>query len=60
MDTKKLLVVGGVGVGAYIVYKGLQLRQAAKNIQVYIQGVGVDLYKTQKNFKVIPEIVLPE
>ena len=58
VDSKKLLIVGGVGVGAYLVYKGLQLRQAAKNIQVYIQGVGVDLYKTQKNLKIIPEMVI--
>lgn len=58
MDNKKLLLVGGVGVGAYLIYKGLQLRQAAKNIQVYIQGVDLDLYKTQKNFRIIPKMVI--
>jgi hypothetical protein len=58
VDSKKLLIVGGVGVGAYLVYKGLQLRQAAKNIQVYIQGIDVDLYKTQKNFRIIPKMVI--
>jgi hypothetical protein len=58
VDNKKLLLVGGVGVGAYLLYKGLQLRQAAKNIQVYIQGVGFDVYRTQKNLKVIPEMVI--
>ena len=54
MDSKKLLIVGGVGVGAYLVYKGLQLRQAAKNIQVYIQGVKFDVFKTAKNLRIIP------
>jgi hypothetical protein len=58
VDSKKLLIVGGVGVGAYLVYKGLQLRQAAKDIQVYIQGIDVDLYKTQKNFRIIPKMVI--
>ena len=58
MDSKKLLIVGGVGVGAYILYKGLQLRQAAKDISVYIQGIDLDLYKTQKNFRIIPKMVI--
>lgn len=58
MDTKKLLVVGGLGVGAYIVYKGLQLRQAAKDISVYIQGVDFDIFKTQKNIRIIPNMVI--
>lgn len=58
VDSKKLLIVGGVGVGAYILYKGLQLRQAAKDISVYIQGIDLDLYKTQKNFRIIPKMVI--
>jgi hypothetical protein len=58
VDNKKLLLVGGLGVGAYIVYKGLQLRQAAKDIQVYIQGVDFDIFKTQKNIRVIPTMVI--
>jgi hypothetical protein len=58
VDTKKLLVLGGLGVGAYIVYKGLQLRQAAKDISVYIQGVRFDIFKTAKNLKIIPKMVI--
>ena len=58
MDSKKLLIVGGLGVGAYIVYKGLQLRQAAKDISVYIQGIDLDVFKTQKNFRIIPKMVI--
>ena len=58
MDNKKLLLVTGVGVGGYLLYKGLQLRQAAKDIQVYIQGFDLDVYKTQKNFRIIPKMVI--
>lgn len=58
MDTKKLLVVGGLGVGAYLVYKGLQIRQAAKDISVYIQGVDFDIFKTQRNIRIIPNMVI--
>jgi hypothetical protein len=58
VDSKKLLIVGGLGVGAYIVYKGLQLRQAAKDISVYIQGIDLDVFKTQKNFRIIPKMVI--
>lgn len=58
MDSKKLLIASGVGVGAYLLYKGLQLRQAAKDIQVYIQGIDLDVYKTQRNFRIIPKMVI--
>jgi hypothetical protein len=58
VDTKKLLVVGGLGVGAYLVYKGLQLKQAAKDISVYIQGVDFDIFKTQRNIRIIPKMVI--
>ena len=58
METKKLLLAGGLGVGAYLVYKALQLRQAAKDISVYIQGISLDVYKTQKNFRIIPNMVI--
>jgi hypothetical protein len=58
VDNKKLLIVGGVGVGAYLVYKGLQLRQAAKDVSVYIQGIDLDVFKTQKNFRIIPNMVI--
>jgi uncharacterized membrane protein YedE/YeeE len=58
VDSKKLLIVGGVGVGAYLVYKSLQLRQTIKDIQVYIQTVNFDIYKTQSNFRVIPKMVI--
>ena len=58
VDNKKLLLVGGVGVGAYLVFKSLQLRQTVKNIQVYIQGVRFDIFKTAKNLKIIPKMVI--
>lgn len=58
MESKKLLLVGGLGVGAYLIYKALQLRQAAKDISVYIQGVDFDVFKTQKNFRIIPKMVI--
>lgn len=56
MDSKKLLIAGGVGVGAYLIYKSLQLRQTVKNIQVYIQGIRFDVFKTQSNLKIIPNM----
>lgn len=56
MDNKKLLVVGGVGFGAYLLYKSLQLRQAALNIQTYVQGVKFDFFRTSKSLKVIPTL----
>lgn len=58
MDSKKLLIASGVGVGAYLIYKSLQLRQTVKNIQVYIQGVRFDIFKTAKNLKIIPKMVI--
>lgn len=58
MDSKKLLIAGGVGVGAYLIYKSLQLRQTVKNIQVYIQGIRFDVFKTAKNLKIIPKMVI--
>ena len=58
VDNKKLLIASGVGVGAYLIYKSLQLRQTVKNIQVYIQGVRFDIFKTQKNLKIIPKMVI--
>ena len=58
MDSKKLLIAGGVGVGAYLIFKSLQLRQTVKNIQVYIQGIRFDVFKTAKNLKIIPKMVI--
>ena len=58
VDNKKLVLVGGLGIGAYILYKGLQLRQAAKDISVYIQGVSFDVFKTQKSLRIIPNMVI--
>jgi hypothetical protein len=58
VDSKKLLIAGGVGVGAYLIYKSLQLRQTVKNIQVYIQGIRFDVFKTAKNLKIIPKMVI--
>lgn len=58
VDSKKLLIASGVGVGAYLVYKSLQLRQTVQNIQVYIQGIRLDVFKTAKNLKVIPKMVI--
>jgi hypothetical protein len=56
VDNKKLLIASGVGVGAYLIYKGLQLRQTVQNIQVYIQGIRFDVFKTAKNLKIIPNM----
>ena len=58
MDNKKLALAAVVGVGGYYLYKGLQLRQAVKNIQAYIQGIDLDIYKTQKNVRIIPKMVI--
>lgn len=58
VENKKLVLVGGLGIGAYILYKGLQLRQAAKDISVYIQGVSFDVFKTQKSLRIIPNMVI--
>ena len=58
MDNKKLLIASGVGVGAYLIYKSLQLRQTVKNIQVYIQGIRFDVFKTAKNLKIIPKMII--
>lgn len=56
MESKKLLLVGGVGLGAYLIYKGLQLRQTAQNIQVYIQGIKFDVFKTSSSLRIIPNM----
>jgi len=58
VDNKKLLIASGVGVGAYLIYKSLQLRQTVKNIQVYIQGIRFDVFKTAKNLKIIPKMII--
>lgn len=58
MDNKKLVLATGLGVGAYLLFKGLQLRQTVKNIQAYIQGIDFDIFKTQRNVRVIPNLVI--
>lgn len=58
MDNKKLVLATGLGVGAYLLYKGLQLRQTVKNIQAYIQGIDFDIFKTQRNLRIIPNMVI--
>jgi hypothetical protein len=54
VDNKKLLIASGVGVGAYLLFKALQLRQTVQNMQVYIQGIKFDVFKTAKNLRIIP------
>lgn len=58
MDNKKLVLATGLGVGAYLLFKGLQLRQTVKNIQAYVQGIDLDIFKTQRNVRVIPNLVI--
>jgi len=58
VDNKKLVLAGGLGIGAYLLYRSLQLRQTVKNIQAYVQGIDVDIFKTQKNIRVIPNLVI--
>lgn len=58
MDNKKIVLATGLGVGAYLLYKGLQLRQTVKNIQAYIQGIDFDIFKTQRNLRIIPNMVI--
>lgn len=58
MDNKKLLIATGLGVGGYLLFKGLQLRQTVKNIQAYIQGIDFDIFKTQRNVRIIPNMVI--
>ena len=56
MDNKKLLVVGGVGLGAYVLFKSLQLRQTTLNLQTYVNNIRFDLFQTGKTLKVIPKL----
>ena len=58
MDNKKLVLATGLGVGAYLLFKGLQLRQTVKNIQAYVQGIDFDIFKTQRNVRVIPNLII--
>ena len=58
MDNKKLLVLGGVGFGGYLLFKSLQLRQTALNLQTYVQGVRFDIFQTGKSLKVIPKLTI--
>jgi hypothetical protein len=58
VDNKKLLIATGLGVGGYLLFKGLQLRQTVKNIQAYIQGIDFDIFKTQRNVRIIPNMVI--
>jgi hypothetical protein len=58
VDNKKLVLATGLGVGAYLLFKGLQLRQTVKNIQAYVQGIDLDIFKTQRNVRVIPNLVI--
>ena len=58
MDNKKLVLATGLGVGAYLLFKGLQLRQTVKNIQAYVQGIDFDIFKTQRNIRVIPNLII--
>lgn len=56
MDNKKLLLFGGIGVGAYYLYKGLQLRQTALNLQTYVQGIDFSFNKSNSTVSVIPNL----
>jgi len=58
VDNKKIAIAAGLGFGGYLLYKGLQLRQTVKNIQAYIQGIDFDIFKTQKNVRIIPNMVI--
>ena len=58
MDNKKLVLATGLGVGAYLLFKGLQLRQTFKSIEAYVQGIDFDFFKTQRNIRVIPNLVI--
>lgn len=58
MDNKKLLIVGGVGFGAYLIYKSLRLRQAALNIHTDIKNVSFDFYRKSSNLTVTPQLVI--
>lgn len=58
VENKKLVLATGLGIGAYLLFKGLQLRQTVKNIQAYVQGIDFDIFKTQKNIRVIPNLII--
>jgi hypothetical protein len=58
VENKKIVLATGLGIGAYLLFKGLQLRQTVKNIQAYVQGIDFDIFKTQRNIRVIPNLII--
>ena len=58
VENKKLVLATGLGIGAYLLFKGLQLRQTVKNIQAYVQVIDFDIFKTQRNVKIIPNLII--
>jgi len=56
VDNRKLLLLGGVGVAGYYLFKGLQLRQTALNLQTYVQGIDFSFNKGASTVAVVPTL----